>query len=115
MAGSHREVEDRVLKERGQDENTWDLMYMRKTKAEQGRAETTSVRQAYGRCRRPPEEGTFRGEKRRRDYASVKGTFNECSGGEVTRARSSEREEDRDGKKTQMKRSSGGQTAQDGT
>ena len=39
---------DRVLKERGQDESTWDLMYMRKTKTEQGRAGTTSVRRAYG-------------------------------------------------------------------
>ena len=51
MAGSHREVEDKVLKERGQDENcknTWDLMYMRKTKTEQGQAETTIVRRAYG-------------------------------------------------------------------
>ena len=38
----------RVLKERGQDENTWDLMYMRKTKTEQGRAEATSAQRACG-------------------------------------------------------------------
>ena len=41
------------------------------------------------------------GEKRGRDYASAKGTFDECSGGGVTRARSNEEEEDRGGQKTQ--------------
>ena len=104
----------RVLKERGQDENTWDLMYMRKTKTEQGRAGATSAQRACGARHESQEGGTVRGEERRRDYASAKGTFDECSGGGVTRARNNEREEDGDGKKTQMTRSNGGQTAQDG-
>ena len=64
----------------------------------------------------PPEHNSREkersGGKRRRDYASAKGTFDECSGGEVTRARSNEREEDGGGQKKQMIRNSVEQTAQ---